>query len=333
MDSLDRALMLWRHRPTAAHVALVDRASSTILREPLATADAWLSVESAGDPADVPRLVEALAIIDRVPVCVGRLLDRPPDPRILAASIELLETPTTWTSGDLADSLWRKLLEVVRARGDVRHSQRMFGVTQLLATAIRARPLANTAIEIARELATRAVPADVASPPSTELVAELDRLDQRRRASEDQSLHLFEAIWAAPDDDAPRAVLADFFTELGEPRGEFISLQLAHHAGKLGAAGRKRAQKLLTRYKRAWTGAIAPLVFVPYARFERGFIVGCQLARSEQLGSLADHPAWSTIREITLHPLTRAQNRQTELATTLRRRGVQLVDVLRLGID
>ncbi|HEY1548429.1 MAG TPA: hypothetical protein VGG28_11440, partial [Kofleriaceae bacterium] len=121
-----------------------------------------------------------------------------------------------------------------------------------------------------------------------------------------------------------------FFNELGDPRGEFIALQLSQHAGKLGAAGRKRAQKLLSRYKRTWIGAIAPLVFVPYARFERGFIVGCQLARSDRLvANFIDHPAWSTVRELTVHPLAREQN---ELASRLRRLGVRLVDTLTRGI-
>ncbi|MBA2541405.1 MAG: TIGR02996 domain-containing protein [Deltaproteobacteria bacterium] len=38
---------------------------------------------------------------------------------------------------------------------------------------------------------------------------------------------LFAAVYASPDDDGPRSVLADLLQEQGDPRGEFIALQLA----------------------------------------------------------------------------------------------------------
>ena len=38
---------------------------------------------------------------------------------------------------------------------------------------------------------------------------------------------LLAAIYADPDDDAPRHVLADALIDRGDPRGEFISMQLA----------------------------------------------------------------------------------------------------------
>ena len=37
---------------------------------------------------------------------------------------------------------------------------------------------------------------------------------------------LFAAVYARPADDGARQVLADALQELGDPRGEFISLQL-----------------------------------------------------------------------------------------------------------
>ena len=38
---------------------------------------------------------------------------------------------------------------------------------------------------------------------------------------------LLAAVFAAPDDDAPRRVYADWLLERGDPRGEFIQLQCA----------------------------------------------------------------------------------------------------------
>lgn len=42
-----------------------------------------------------------------------------------------------------------------------------------------------------------------------------------------QAQALLDQIRAAPSDDAPRLVLADLLSELGDPRGEFIARQLA----------------------------------------------------------------------------------------------------------
>ena len=50
---------------------------------------------------------------------------------------------------------------------------------------------------------------------------------------------LFAAIREAPDDDAPRMVLADRLIELGEPRGELIQLQRALAALEIGDSRRR----------------------------------------------------------------------------------------------
>src|SRR5262249_5755886 len=60
-----------------------------------------------------------------------------------------------------------------------------------------------------------------------------------------------------PDDPAPRAVLADFLAERGDPRGELITLQLA------GApATEKRELQLIRKHQFAWLGAFGPLLFL-----------------------------------------------------------------------
>jgi uncharacterized protein (TIGR02996 family) len=74
------------------------------------------------------------------------------------------------------------------------------------------------------------------------------------------------AIAAAPDDDAPRRVYADWLVERGDPRGEFIQLGLEVRGladGERAAAVRRRAE-LAVAHRREW----AP---VECARFARGF--------------------------------------------------------------
>ncbi|MFT3698804.1 MAG: TIGR02996 domain-containing protein [Kofleriaceae bacterium] len=75
-----------------------------------------------------------------------------------------------------------------------------------------------------------------------------------------------EAIVAAPDDDAPRLVFADYLTEQGDPRGELIALQC-----QLAAApddDRRRtllvaANKLVKANRDAWTAPVIAGVPIP----------------------------------------------------------------------
>ena len=44
---------------------------------------------------------------------------------------------------------------------------------------------------------------------------------------------MFAEVFADPANDDKRLVLADALSEAGDPRGEFITLQLAHAAGRM----------------------------------------------------------------------------------------------------
>lgn len=92
---------------------------------------------------------------------------------------------------------------------------------------------------------------------------------------------LISAVKAAPDDDGPRLVLADFWTSKGDPRGEFITLQCRLAAAKDDEARRKlriAENKLLKEHQPAWTKdflAAAPASSPLRANkivFHRGFL-------------------------------------------------------------
>jgi uncharacterized protein (TIGR02996 family) len=312
MDSLDRALALWRAKPTRRHAELVHRASRLTGRDE----DGLL------DAIHEPALFNERFASN----WLGELARRPSDPRIALAMITMLEVRSfDWGHSSIA----KPLLEIFEA-ADATIAPRLRAIAdrERAGPYRMATPLAAKLDEIADALEARD---DRDSPGARELAAEIERLEAKRRDIDDAALELFDAVWAAPADDAPRLVLADFLNEHADPRGEFIALQLGRAAGKLGAAGRKREKKLLARNKRAWIGAIAPLVTVASARFERGFIVGGQLQHDDELErKLADHPAWSTIREFTMHPLI--NNLLTEVARRLRLGGAHRVGQLTLGI-
>jgi uncharacterized protein (TIGR02996 family) len=316
MDTLDRALALWRARPSRGHAELVRRASRLVRRD-----DELLDVirEPAASDARMP---------------VGRFAElarRSADPRIAEAALAMLETYESYDWGSLSAD-WKPLFQIFES-GDATIVPRLRELADReRATARMASRLVPKLEALADALEARTVPADVDSPESLAVAMELEKLDARRRALEEGAVELFDAVWAAPDDDAPRFVLADFLNEHAEPRGEFIALQLAR--GKVAAAARKREKKLLARNKLAWIGAIAPLVQVQDARFERGFIVGCRLKPHVELEmKLGDHPAWSTIREYTVHPLDVGTNMHLPLARMLRAFGARMVDSLTRGID
>jgi len=94
-----------------------------------------------------------------------------------------------------------------------------------------------------------------------------------------------QAIRAAPHDDTPRLIYADWLEERGDPRGEFIRLQCA--LNRLPARDpaaprlRERLQELLSRYETEWVGPLPALVRA--WSFHRGFITEVTLTARQFL--------------------------------------------------
>ncbi len=104
----------------------------------------------------------------------------------------------------------------------------------------------------------------------------------------DEGRQLLEAVLGAEDgDDTPRLVYADWLSERGDPRGEFIHVQCALGRRLHGARGRtwetakpysdqdpavltKREKALLKNHQKAWVAPIRP--YVRTWSWLRGFI-------------------------------------------------------------
>lgn len=110
---------------------------------------------------------------------------------------------------------------------------------------------------------------------------------------------LWQAVYDAPDDDAPRAVLADVLQERGDPRGELIALQLQEHRGDASAEVSARAARLVEQWGEQWLGALCAIT--EYAALERGCLHQITFKNSARLKNrdelLAD-PAFSTVEQI-----------------------------------
>jgi uncharacterized protein (TIGR02996 family) len=76
---------------------------------------------------------------------------------------------------------------------------------------------------------------------------------------------LEQALFEDPDDLAAHSAYADYLTDQGDPRGEFISVQLALEDESKPAAERERLRRreadLLAAHERDWLGELAPFLF------------------------------------------------------------------------
>jgi uncharacterized protein (TIGR02996 family) len=125
---------------------------------------------------------------------------------------------------------------------------------------------------------------------------------------------LYAQVYAHPEDDAPRAVLADQLQALGDPRGEFIALQLQPSPSPENL---KRQAALLRKHLREWLGPLDPVIpqRLPKSTgqgwdleplkpvYRRGFLA----AGTPNFGghsALMESPAWATLEELWGGPLT-----------------------------
>src|SRR5687768_8236847 len=82
------------------------------------------------------------------------------------------------------------------------------------------------------------------------------------------------AIIESPDDDGIRLIFADWLEERGDPRGEFIRLQVERARPGLDEVRRERnrlrEKKLLDAHGRQWVAPLRP--WVREYQFSRGFV-------------------------------------------------------------
>jgi len=124
-------------------------------------------------------------------------------------------------------------------------------------------------------------------------------LEQARVVQPDLGPELLAAIVEAPGDIARRQVYADYLLSIGDPRGEFIALQLADARGELDRAGKARAQTLLSQHGQAWLGNVAPALVRSSTRFVAGFLTTARVKQNHRgLERLIGDPVWATVETL-----------------------------------
>ena len=252
---------------------------------------AWLALAAGSDPGDVDVLLATIGEVDRPGDRFAALLARGPDPRVATAIVKVLAATY---HGRFAP--WRPLFVGLATAGDPRVRDRLAEIRRVWLDGIAAwskshRVPVERGVETCLAAARTTLAAIRVRAPSAAEAADLDAIDAQlagaATAARDPATEaaLLGAIYADPASDGPRAIYADWLIERGDPRGEFIVLQLT---GK----DRERTANLEREHGRAWLGGLAACC--SEVTFARGFPATAQL---EQAPTAPD-PAWRTIEEV-----------------------------------
>jgi uncharacterized protein (TIGR02996 family) len=296
-EALATTLAVWRgvRAPALgdAYDAIASRALD-VITPPFATDrqernSRWLDLrKQLGDPMVRIAVCKSLRHHTRTKDLTARidsLLLAGPDPFVATTLCDLLEAPWVRVGHVDTDPFFKYVWAVLARLGDPRVLDRAsrFHDTWSRLPADARDPLQNGLVHAMPALEAAYAERPAAPARTDELhAAALDRSiapGHARREAE-----LLAAIYAEPAADEPRAVYADWLQERGDPRGEFIALQLRPSRGDLEL---RREAELLEAH---WARWIRPLsVSRAHGTFERGF-----LARVDAV-ELTDDPAWSTV--------------------------------------
>lgn len=298
--ALSLALEAWRDRRDAAITRAIEAlsAEATDFVPPKTRTNkdfqkAWLEVLSSGDPIAVPWLAEFL--VKRLPrdepdpIFIARLkaMRKHPDPRFAAAIMALVVQ-----GRDLIRWCWSDVGKTLAVVGDA--------VTREALESIEALRDGGKDDEDSWQRVLDALPA-------TKPVSTADRKRWEAVAHRDDGAAVLDieglttAVHEDPDDRQARAVLADALQETGDPRGEFIALQLLELDGRGTQQSTQRADELLGQHVDAWLGAIHPIVYRGW--FRGGFLDKIELEPSRRASKKAwekhaRDPSLATVREL-----------------------------------
>ena len=226
------------------------------------------------------------------------------DPRMCSCFARMILEPPVMAASNF--SLWTQLFAKLRAAPDIRLrpvlEQRLRdpGGSSQFWPMLQQRSL-DLLARLPREL-------PALDPEAGERIAELHaRIATLRKGppakarargpAENLEAELLAAIHAHPDALEHRMVWADALLSRGDPRGEFVQLQLARLA--TGAPPCKRERKLLKRHELSWTGELGAVLERKSLVFEAGFLTrGEVLFDSATERELLRCPAWATLREL-----------------------------------
>ncbi len=262
---------------------------------------------SSRDPVIADRIEElgsasSISVLDALPrattvsaaeALLPGLEALPDDPRITVKILAFLAKPRWPSSGGKA--IWDALLARLVTLRDARAIRPLRAA---LATPPQFVGIAHGKKMVAAIAETLAA-LERACPGQTPTSAWLGGSDDRGGANAEE---LLAQVWANPDDDDTRRVVADALADRGDPWGELIHLGLQEAAGTGTIEMRARAETLLHKHATHFGGPLAHVSTKDSWRFEKGFLVACVANRSMQprrrWEEAAAAPHWATVTEL-----------------------------------
>jgi uncharacterized protein (TIGR02996 family) len=122
-----------------------------------------------------------------------------------------------------------------------------------------------------------------------------------------QTAALFDLVYAAPNDDTPRVVLADHLLGKSDPLGEYVSLALTRKEVALDKDVLDRMSILELENVTRWLGPLADVAPPERAELARGFVrtVAVHLADDAIADRVAEAPEWGTVERLWFLPQSR----------------------------
>lgn len=331
--ALGVALEAWRATRHEVLADLVDAIASHVRGREIDARSyhaAWLAVAREDDPRDLGALLAGLRrAIPRpkqehwgfsavVPTGwierVDALAARSDDPRMTLPIVAVLRAAPWQVYEQRHDAVYHAPLRLLARIGDRRA---LPALEELLAAARERRTRQMGYVFV------RAVPAileEIARAPRVEL-SEADaargvelakRLGAGAAPRADTSA-LLARIYEDPDDDGARQVYADALLEAGDPRGEFMALQLAAAEGRGDDEARARAEALQRAHRAEWLGDLAHVL--SSVVFERGMLASGVLEQNAKAAAVVWERAAADARLATMHTLIKGRGNERHYAS------------------
>jgi uncharacterized protein (TIGR02996 family) len=297
--ALAQLLAFWRtcRSPSAANVLekvssdIVSREQKSSIKDVHQFQAWWIKTCSSTEPDDVTLAILISTLIHKLPKLpidgelsflrtrLRSLANHGPDPRVAQVLVTaLLSEKFNRTSHDIANLFWSPDIFTCDARQAQRLKQEMEHPHSKTDYVRRSQKEAFPTL-IEQCLKNNSLLSIEDERLFSALIPEFEKPQKSRSLNE-----LKAAVFAAPINDAAKAVYSDALMEHADPRGEFISLQ---NAPNLDDAGKKKMAALQNKHAREWLGAL--FYVTKKLQFEKGFLHSIELERN----AAADAETWA----------------------------------------
>jgi uncharacterized protein (TIGR02996 family) len=325
--ALDSLLRAWERCKAAAIADLIDElgawlasALPPITGKKSELDGLWRDVGDATRPVDVPRLAVALDLgsANQLEAWL-EILDRfPLDPRLCAPVIAISTKFVASTAGPTRTRAFRlaekiadgrcipQIQKLIAKRSDAWNANELRDrVRKMLAKFAPPPALPAADKTIVAALGKQIGKLAKQPPPDDKALA------RKTTGANHAGEQLLAQVLADPTNDGPRVVYADYLQEVGDSRGELITLQL------LAERTPEQQARLDTLLKNKanlvrWLGPLAAVVTEPVLDrgalaaavtqpvFERGFLHAARvkLVTPKHRSELVHHPLWATVEEV-----------------------------------